>query len=232
MSHYLYQNHRGHILVRIEGSHYLLDTGTPFSVGHGPILINGRAFPTDTSYLGITPAVISQHLGLPVEGLIGTDILRQFNLAVYAPEGLVQFSQQPALGGIVLPVSEHAGVPVVSLRIADRVCRMFLDTGSAVSLLLPGQLQGVPEVANVNAYYPLIGRYATGLYRLQATFGHRRRSMLFGEVPDPLLQVIVNAGIQGVIGTELLMFYGFNLSLRERVIRLEVADSAGEMGLG
>jgi hypothetical protein len=107
---------------------------------------------------------------------------------------------------------------------------MFLDTGSAVSLLLPGLLQGLPEVAKANAYYPLIGRYATRLYRQEATFGHRSRSMLFGEVPEPLLQVILSPGIQGVIGTELLMFYGFNLSLRERVIRLEVAEGAGGLG--
>ncbi|MEM0952784.1 MAG: hypothetical protein AAGI24_01480 [Pseudomonadota bacterium] len=221
MANYLFQNHRGSILVNVEGSVFLLDTGTPFSVADNPIPIAGVTFPAETCYLGIDGVTLSEQLNTPVDGLIGTDILRHFNLAVYAGEGMVQFSQLPASGEIVVPIAECAGMPVVALRVGGRVCRMFLDTGSGLSLLLPELLSGTESVGNTNAWYPLVGNYRTPFYRLETIFGDRNQSMLFGVAPEVLRPVMETANVHGMLGTELLKFYGLNLSLRDRVIRLE-----------
>ena len=221
MSNYLFHNHRGSILVNVEGSDFLLDTGTPFSVADNPIRIAGVTFPAETCYLGIDGLTLSEQLGTLIDGLIGTDILRHFNLAVYASEGLVQYSQLPAAGEIVVPVAEHSGMPVIALRVGGRVCRMFLDTGTGLSLLLPELLSGITPVGSTNAWYPLVGSYNTPFHRLETTFGDRTQSMLFGVVPEVLRSIMVTADMHGMIGTELLKFYGLNLSLRDRVIRLE-----------
>ncbi len=232
MSNYLFQSHRGHVLVNVEGASFLLDTGTPVSVADAPIRIAGTTFTAESAYLGIDGKILSAQLGVAVDGLIGTDILREFNFAVYAREGIVQFSQLPAAGEIVIPVAEHAGVPVISVQVNGRIHRLLLDTGSALSLLLPTWLQGESAQGTTKGWYPLVGSYSTPFYQLDTVLGSRAQSMQFGQVPELLRGVIVSAGVQGLIGTELLRFYGLNLSLSDRVIRLEAVnkDSYGVTG--
>lgn len=229
MANYLYQVHHGHIVINLGGRPCLLDSGAPFSVGYEPIDIAGRSFPVEACYMGITPSYLSEHVGLPIEGMIGADIIREFTLCVYATERMVQFSQEPAMGDTVIPLQESSGIPIVNIMVNGRVRRMFLDTGAPTSLIVPEALHGLEPIGRHEDFYPLMGNFLTNIYAIDAVFGSECRIFCFGEVPDELRPMLEAAGVHGMIGSELLRHFGVNLSLSEKVMRLESPHSL--MGL-
>jgi hypothetical protein len=225
MANYLFQIHQGHIIINVEGRPYLLDSGAPFSVGYEPIRIGRDVFPVEYCYLGVTCSYLSEHIGVPIEGMIGADILREYNVGVYAAERMVQFNQMPAAGEIVMPVHECCDLPIIHVRVNGRVRRMFFDTGAPISYLLPEALEDVEPEGRHEDFYPLLGNFLTNVYTLDVELGGNSRCFRFGEVPEALRPMLEVGDVQGMIGTELLLHFGMNLSLRDKVMRLESPHS-------
>lgn len=232
MANYQFQMHHGHVIVNVEGRLYLLDSGAPFSVGYEPLHIGGRMFAVEQSYLGVTASYLWEHIGVPVEGMIGADVLRAFNLSVYAAERIIQFNHVPPAGEIVLPVHQCNDLPVISVGVNNRVRRMFFDTGAALSYLLPPVFDGVEPDGRHEDFYPLVGNFLTPIYHLDVELGGHRRQFRFGQAPEELRDMLAAANVQGMIGTELLRQFGLNLSLRDKVMRLEPPHNRVSLAAG
>ena len=232
MANFLYQVHHGHIVVNIEGRPYLLDTGAPFSVGYEPIVIAGREFPVESSYMGVTGSYLTEHIGLTIEGMIGADILQHFNIGIYANERMVQFGMQHPVGDIVIPLHEHMGVPIVSVKVGDRVRRMFLDTGAPMSYLLPEFLDCELPEGRHEDFYPLLGNFLTNVYTLDVAIGGMRYPMKFGSLPEELAPLLDAGNVQGILGTELLRHFALNLSMRDKVLCMELPHSMVDLAAG
>ncbi len=221
MANYLFQLHHGHIIVNVEGRPCLLDSGAPFSVGYEPLRIGGQVFPVEGNYMGVTASYLSEHIGVPVEGMIGADVLREINVSIYAAERMVQFNHLPPAGEIVLPVQLCGELPVINVRVNGRVRRMYFDTGAPISYLLPDALSGAEPEGRHEDFYPLLGSFLTPIYTLLVELGGHRRRFRFGHVPEELRPMLRAGEVQGMIGTELLRHFGVSLSLRDKVMRLE-----------
>jgi hypothetical protein len=222
MANFLYQMHHGHIIVNIQGRPYLLDTGAPFSVGYEPIHIADRKFPVEQCYMGVTPSYMMEHIGMPIEGMIGTDIIKHFNVGIYANEQMIQFSQQPLVGDIVIPLKEFSGIPILGVKIGDRVLRMFLDTGAPTSYLLPACLAGFEAVGRHEDFYPLLGNFLTHVYDLDVSIGDVNCTLKFGELPEELRSLLEAGDVHGILGSEVLRHFALNLSLRDKLLKLEL----------
>lgn len=221
MQNYIYQSVHGHIVVNIEGRPCLLDTGSPFSVGHEPITISGQEFPVHPSYLGVTCDYLSDNIGVPIEGMIGADIISALTMSIYSSERMVQFSERPADGSIVIAVQDFMGVPIIPVAIGGRVLRMFFDTGAPISYLLPEFLQGYQPEGRHEDFYPLLGNFLTKTYSLGANIGGEGQILRFGELPEELHMIMDAGKVQGILGTEMLKHFGMCLSLREGVMKLD-----------
>ena len=232
MANFLYQNHHGHIVVNVEGNPYLLDTGAPFSVGYEPITICGREFPVEQCYMGVTGSYLSEQVGVLIEGMIGADILQYFNLGIYETERMLQFSRRSAAGDVVIPVQDYLGIPVLCVKIGDRVRRMFFDTGAPLSYLLPEDLQGTEPDGRYEDFYPLLGNFQTEVYTRDVHLGGLFCVLKFGELPEELHPLLQAGNVQGVIGTELLKHFAINLSIRDKVLGLEQPFSMLESSTG
>jgi hypothetical protein len=226
MGNYIYQRIHGHIVVNIAGRACVLDTGSPFSLGCYPITIAGREFPVHENYLDVTCEYLSREIGMTVEGLIGADIVSEFTLGIYPNEQMVQFQTTPAFGNIVLPIDNHLGVPIIKLEVNGKIISAFFDTGAPMSYLLPGALEGLQAECTQEDFYPLVGNFLTPVYRLPYSIGGEAGEMRFGRLPDELRGMLEGADVQGIIGTELLKRFGLSLSIRERVLKLELPYSA------
>ena len=152
--------------------------------------------------------------------MIGADIIRDYNLCVYSAERMIRFSNLPSVGDMVLPLTVFCGVPLINVWVNGRVRRLFLDTGSPTSLLLPEALEGVAPEGRFEDFYPLLGNFLTDIYSLDVVFGSHRRALRFGKVPEELNSLFTCAGAQGLIGSEMLRHFDLSLSLRERTLRL------------
>ncbi len=221
MANYLFQLHHGHIIINVEGRPFLLDTGAPFSVGYESLRLGGQVFRMEHSYMGVTASYLSEHIGVPIEGMIGADVLRAFNVSIYAAERMVQFHHLAPTGEIMVPVQEACELPVISVKVNGRVRRMFFDTGAPISYLLPEALVGAKQEGRHEDFYPLLGSFLTPIYSLPVDLGGHQQRMRFGQVPEELRAMLKAGDVQGMIGTEVLRYFGVNLSVRDKVMRLE-----------
>ena len=232
MANLLYQMHHGHIIVNVEGHPYLLDTGAPFSVAYQPIEIAGRPFPVEQSYMGVTPSYLMEHIGVPIEGMIGNDIMQHYNIGIYAAEQMVQFSHLPLVGDIVIPLQEFSGVPIIGVKIGDRVLRMFLDTGAPMSYLLPEHLRGFVANGRHEDFYPLLGNFLTDVYDMDVSIGGVDCTLKFGELPEELQPMLEAGNVHGLLGTEVLRHFALNLSLADKLLKLELPHNMLGLAVG
>jgi len=223
MQNYSYQHVHGHIIVMVEGRPLLLDTGVPFSLGYEPIVIAGRSFSVHHSYLGVTPDYLSEHIGTPIEGLIGADILRCFTVSIYSAERLVQFGGASPEGNIAIPLQNFMGIPIITMEINGRVMRALFDTGAPMSYLLPEVLEGMKPEGRHEDFYPLLGHFLTDVHNLDVNIGGERRRLRFGELPEELHPLLTSIGgnVLGILGTGLLRHFAVSLSLNEQVMKLD-----------
>ena len=87
---------RGHLFVTAGNRTFLLDTGAPVSFGRvSSVTLDGQRFTVAPTYLGLTKEVLSSHVGRDVDGLLGADILNQFDMLIDVGHSRVWFSEGP-----------------------------------------------------------------------------------------------------------------------------------------
>lgn len=221
MGNYIYQMIHGHIIVNLAGRPCVLDTGSPFSIGYYPITLSNLEFEVQDSYLDVTCEYLSREIGMPIEGLIGADIISHFSMGIYPTEQMVQFGNSPAESAIVIPTDNFMDIPILRIGLEDKVLPTFFDTGAPLSYLLPEYLAGKEHDCVQEDFYPLIGNFLTKVYSQEIVVGGQTRSLRFGELPEDLHRIVEAGGAKGIIGTELLKHFGLCLSIRDRVMKLE-----------
>lgn len=217
---YSYRLHKGHPIVRLGGQPYLLATGMSRSVGDSPIYMGRRDIDPHPSHLGVTVAGLRQRLGIEVAGVIGTDLMAPFNVAVCPDDRLVRFSEGPLEGEETVPLEIVDGAPVVPVRIADRDRRLLFDTAAPLSLLRESEFRSREPLGKDRAYHPLVGAFTTDRYTMEFSIGGQNRLFQAGVMPDSLENQLRKDGIHGVLGVDLLEHFGLHLYLQERVMKL------------
>jgi hypothetical protein len=211
----------GHVIVSVAGAPCVLDTGAPFSVGYAPLCIGNRVFDVQESYLNVCPEWLSEHVGLPVAGSIGADVLAQYTVCLQTENRRIEFTCFPPQGELLLPLNNFMDIPIIPVQLNGRVLRVFFDTGAPMSLL-PGEcLHGLQPVARQEEYYPLLGHFMTNVYELSMGIGGDECRLRFGELPEELRGTLQAGQVQGIVGTELLRRFDLCYSLNDGVMRLD-----------
>ena len=65
----------GHVVLDLGSHFFLLDTGSPSSIGAGSITIGERIYPVKDCIMGITAEYLTREIGCRIDGLIGSDII-------------------------------------------------------------------------------------------------------------------------------------------------------------
>lgn len=217
----------GHIIMRVNTSDYIMDTGSPVSFGRGStVRIEGKNFTIQASGgMGPTIESINSLSGLQVDGLIGMDILIHFDIRFTRNQ--VTFSSTSihhADTAIKIPIVEQAlGVPVINLRIGRKDRRMFFDTGAKISYLSDELLVG-DSVGQMEDFYITIGTFMTNIYKIDVRIGGKNETFTFGSLPASIRSLIGMGQTKGIIGTELLKKYSLILSNSTRTLILEPYD--------
>jgi hypothetical protein len=209
--------HDGHLLVEVEGHRYLLDTGSPWSLGSAPVSLAGREFPMRPSDLmGNTAASLAELVGTPFDGLLGTDVLAELDLEISLRDGTIAVSEAFVAMPDGLPVKSVHGVPLVECGVGGEMVWMFVDTGAPLSYLAEDRLLEAPEVGEVEDFHPLLGRYSVPTHAVElGAWGHVL-SIRVGQMPLLLDAALRLAGAEGILGTEILQHGVLQLSLRQK----------------
>jgi hypothetical protein len=191
-----------HLFLETEGRRYLIGTGSPKSFAGTPSLIlDGRTFAIVPNYMKLTAASLSQQVGVECHGLLGADVLNQFDHLIDLPQGRITISsEENQMQGVGSPISFLQGIPIVSVRIQNEPYRMFLDTGAQVSYFQSPLLDGYPSAGVVSDFFPGFGPFETHLHIVSTNFAGVDFELRFGKIPATLAAGLMVAKTLGVIG--------------------------------
>ena len=214
---YPLRHHHGHLLIEVDGRIYLVDTGSPWSLGSQPVQLGGREFPMQANDLmGHTCESIAGMVGTPFDGLLGTDILGQFDLELSVRDGVLRLSE-PLLEIQDGPVVESVqGVPLVSVEIGGEAVPMFFDTGAPLSYLSEERVQGCTALGDVDDFHPLLGRFRVSTHAVEMRAWGQTLKIRAGRMPMMLEMALALGGAAGILGTEVLDHGVFRLSQRQK----------------
>ncbi len=201
----LIQNH-GHLFVTLATEQFLLDTGAPNSFGGvSSVELEGIRFSLPQSYMGLTAAVLSTYVGCETAGILGGDILNQFDLLIDVPQGQVSFSKAPLeYAGEALHLEDFMGIPILKATIGGESSRMFFDTGAQISYFQGESLTGFPGEGTVTDFFPGMGQFSTDTFRVPIQFGSACYELCCGQLSGLLGMALMMASTDGIIGNEVM----------------------------
>ncbi len=227
----------GHLIVETADERYLIDTGSPVSLGYKEIHFAQDHYQPASSLAGLTMNEVRQHLDVPVDALIGMDILSRYHLLFDVPgEQLLctradgtsvhaNFSIPPDTS--LCSLQDVGGVPFVRGQLDGAKPALFaFDTGAQLSYLRAAPASGPGSIREAEDSFPRLGCFQTPVYRrrwwvLNGDAGDTTAVELeFGVLP-PLLGLALDiVGAGGIIGAEFLRHCRavFSLSSQHRLL--------------
>ncbi len=195
----------GHIVVTVEDEDWLVDTGSPMSFGNQAINLDGRIRQLSTGMMGIDTRFLKEHTQLPLAGLLGTDILNDYDIVFDLPQSLVQISQELAMPqGEASSIDLILGIPVLKAQINSANMSCFFDTGTQVSYAPAGILKPADLIGPFQDFYPTQGAFETKLHWADLVLGTDSFKIRCGAVPDFLAAMMDITGVEGIIGNEIM----------------------------
>jgi hypothetical protein len=213
---------RGHLFVPLEDGFVVVDTGAPASFSHGGSLTLGtKRFDVAESYLGLTSHTLSGLLGTQVAGLLGADLLNQFDVVFDVRRGSLGLADTTLdVTGSDVPLDDLLGVPIIAVECDTQPVRMFFDTGAQVSYLLSTDLSRYPDAGRLDDFYPGFGTFSTETHTVPFSVAGRHVELRCGHLPD-LLGLMVSMGdASGILGNEVLTRMTVAFLPRRRVLRV------------
>lgn len=202
----------GHLYAELGDEEWLIDTGAPSSFGEPSAVSIGREeFLVENNFMGMDAAKLREFVGHPTAGIIGVDILNQFDV-VFDSEGgrgrKVSFhSSEMQINGDVVAIADSVlGVPIVEAVISGQPKRLVFDTGAQLSYYEGHDLSDFPEAGSVQDFHAAIGTFETATYRVEMTVGSRQQEFRCGSLPEDLSPLMKMMKTEGIIGNELMAF--------------------------
>jgi hypothetical protein len=194
--------------VRIDGRDLLLDTGVPTSFGELPCLtVGSREFHIASSYLGLTPDVLSEHLGQPAAGVLGMDLLCHFDILIDVQAGQIAFSEDPLdFPGEGIEIETFMGIPTIEVSISSERHRMVFDTGAQISYWQDDALQAFPSAGVLTDFFPGLGRFESDTFQVEMILGGSAYRLRCGRLPELLGMALAMTGADGIVGNEILKY--------------------------
>lgn len=196
----------GHLFLETGGALWLFDTGAPTSFSSEPeLVLAGVEFRLASSYLGMTATTLSDFVSVECAGLMGTDVLGQFDFLLDLLNGTAEVSSENLeYDGQAISLDDFMGIPIVSARIRGVDHRMFFDTGAQTSYFQHDSLVEYPSAGEVADFYPGFGRFQTETYNVDIVLGEAEFAVRCGTLPELLGTTLMMAGTEGIIGNQVL----------------------------
>ena len=206
MKQYSLSLQNGHIYLKLDAGYWLFDTGAPNSFGSEPsIAIEGVDIGISSSYMGMDLSTLQQSLGIECKGLLGADVLSEFDFLLDLQDEVAIISKgQIQHDGIDTTMEEFMGIPIVSVIIEEQPFNMFFDTGAQISYLQDDLLETFPEVGTFRDFYPGFGEFDTDTYQVGLAIEGLDFSLKCGKLPLLLGMTLAMGETHGIVGNEIL----------------------------
>jgi hypothetical protein len=201
--------HDSHIIALLPEGRFLIDTGSPQSFGDSASLeLNGQLLSLSENGWAGTASRISDMVGTPLTGLIGTDLLGRFDLLLEPAEEAISLYDPGAapLPETIMPMGSLLGsTPTVGLTLDGRHVTAAFDTGAKVSYSTQQHLEDAPETGSIDDFYPGHGNFNAPLHRCHIGIGGRLVDLDIGRLPEGLGSALLGGGMEMILGMDLLL---------------------------
>ena len=196
---------QGHLLLEIEDKTYLLDTGSPVSLGDPfSFTLAGEPFCLEPSPepdpIQRNKKELEKLVGRPFHALLGLDLLARFLLVLDLKNKLALFNpKEPPAYSLCLPFSYPMGRGIsIPLSIGASTFQALVDTGAPLSYIAPQYVQTLSPVGKAEDFSPLLGSFRTDVYEVACYLGTQPMPLRAG-VFTPSLEVIAHLKQIGAI---------------------------------
>lgn len=196
----------GHLFIDLSGRRWLLDTGAPESFGEGGgIEVAGKNLDLTTNHLGFDAKALSSCVGVACAGLIGADILGHFDHIIDVSGGKLTMSRgHLSHDGILVPLSQFMGIPILTVKLDAIEFRMFFDTGAQISYLQDDATSRYPHAGYVSDFFPGYGQFQTETREIPFQISNQSFLIRCGRLPTLLGMTLSMAKVQGILGNAIL----------------------------
>ena len=200
---------KNHILIDQINGLYVYDTGSPesFSISkQNPF--NDQEI--GESHLRETDAKkLSEYLGIKhIVGLIGTDILNQYDHLIDLQTNTLTFSKQELEHKgykMALKFSNSLkGVPTIDAEIDKQLTSLVFDTGAQYSYYHDTMPISSVPAEDISDFWPPIGKFKTRSFRKPIKLNTIETRVHFGVPPESLLKLLNTLGTTGIIGNQVM----------------------------
>jgi len=213
----------GHLFLETDGQLWVFDTGAPISFGSQAALSLGdETFPLTDGYMGLTAGTLSDLVSVECAGLLGGDILGEFDFVLdlsYGAIGTIEISSGTLeLAGNSVHIDEVIGIPIVTVRIGGADFQMFFDTGAQISYFQHESLADYPSAGVIDDFYPGVGQFQTETHNVDVSLGETEFTLRCGTLPKLLDASLMMAGTTGIIGNQVITGRRIGYFPRRRIV--------------
>jgi len=213
-----------HVVIDVDGRKVLIDTGSPVSIGKlTSWTFLGRPVNLLEELHGFNLDYLSQQVGMPLDVLMGMDVLKDYNLLIDDQVGTVIFSPDGFMMPYItrLPLTEYLmKVPAVEVEVEGHQMKLVLDTGARFSFLPNNFIIDREEKGKEHDFYPGIGEFDTPIYSVPMRLNGEMFLLTCGILPPTLEMALQATGVNGLLGMDLLDRYVLQLALRDNLLML------------
>lgn len=224
---------RQHLFLLHEGRYWIVDTGCPISFGNAALdPISHKPLKRFNVFFekSVDAEMISGYVGLQVEGLIGCDILNQFDVLIDLRPSAMKMSVSevelnPPQGSLAVDIAQfQESIPHLQATLGRQTGRYIFDTGAQLSYhagpppevtgLIGGDIFNWMDFLIDQEYSPCtptddfwipIGEFQTETYHATVNIQDKETRLRFGVPPKKLADGLAGTKIQGIIGNEILI---------------------------
>lgn len=222
----------GHIVADVNGSMFLVDTGSPLSFGLDAsgtairaleaLIFDFRSQPLPEKVLQGIASAIHKHVSEEIRGVLGMDVLSRFDVCFSLSRGRMTFSRSAALrdGDFALPLELCNGLPIIGpVGIARRDVPAVWDSGAPTGYLVdPGLFTGSEYVGEREDFHPLscTETFRVDVHSVPVEMGPQGGMV---RLQMALLPDWIDSGGHHILGVELLNHFDVSLCWRDGVAR-------------
>jgi len=197
-----------HLFIEDNHDLFVYDTGSPISFGlrdYTPLNNRDRV---KREAPGLDVKMLSDYVGVPVIGLIGTDILNQYDHIIDLKTNTLTFSDDKLKcdGNIQkLMRNSKMGIPTLESRVDEHFHTYIFDTGAQFSYHFGNIPLEHIECIEVEDFWAPIGRFKTKSYHAKVSLSSFERWIHFGVPPKELVEALKQPfNVKGILGNELM----------------------------
>lgn len=194
-----------HIFCTIDGHRLLIDTGAPMSFGRCDIEWRGQPYDLRGGLAMVDLDDLGELLGLPVDGLIGADLLLDNTMLLDINRGVIEWPSAESPAAVGIPMAQISRVPVAKVPTPDGgIIQCAVDTGASQTFVCAEYAGDTQPIGTIDDFYPGLGPFEAQLIPLRCAVGGDTHEIEAAVLPEALGGLMTMFGIEGIIGLDLL----------------------------